>query len=118
MARPGRASGVRLSDTKEHRLRPRNQPPPRPHAGPRPAISDGARRHRADPPGSPPKPTRTPARTPRHETGGDWIYGRHAVAAALANPQRRWRHLTVLPGQEDEAAALVAASRAERRGAP
>jgi 23S rRNA (guanosine2251-2'-O)-methyltransferase len=38
------------------------------------------------------------------------------VAAALANPQRRWRRLAVLPGQEEEAASLVAASRAERRG--
>ncbi len=38
------------------------------------------------------------------------------MAAALANPQRRWRRLAVLSGQEAEAAALVAASRAERRG--
>ena len=61
------------------------------------------------------RPTR-PLRPPRHH-GADWIYGRHAIAAALANPQRRWRRLAVLPGQEEEAAALVAASRAERRGA-
>ena len=34
----------------------------------------------------------------------------------MANPQRRWHRLAVLPGQEDEAAALVAAAKAERRG--
>jgi 23S rRNA (guanosine2251-2'-O)-methyltransferase len=38
------------------------------------------------------------------------------VTAALANPERRWRRLAVLVGQEPEARTLVASARAERRG--
>ena len=58
-----------------------------------------------------------PEQAPRDPAPGErWIYGRHAVTAALANPRRRWRRLVALAGQQEEAAALLAGARASRRG--
>jgi 23S rRNA (guanosine2251-2'-O)-methyltransferase len=63
---------------------------------------------------------RRPAASPGAASGRTaserWIYGRHAVAAALANPERRWHRLATLAGLEAEARALVAAAAAVRRG--
>lgn len=61
----------------------------------------------------------SPRPAPGRETRGAerWIYGRHSVAAALANPERRWRRLFALAGQEAEAQQLLAGAVAERRGA-
>ena len=72
------------------------------------------------------KPLRSPQQLhrPAASSGADrrripferWIYGRHAVAAALANPERRWYRLAVLTEREQEARTLIATAAAAKPG--
>ena len=70
--------------------------------------------------GPSPRPLGSPAASPggaRERTASkNWIYGRHAVAAALANSERRWYQLAVLTGHEQEAHTLITTASALRRG--
>jgi 23S rRNA (guanosine2251-2'-O)-methyltransferase len=102
--RPG--DRPQTAPAKRAERRPQAAPEKRPGGGPQAVPAKRAERR-----------TGTPMARPARERGAGWIYGRHAVAAALANPQRRWRRLAVIAGHAAEAAALVAAARAERRGA-
>ena len=74
-------------------------------AGIRPDKKDRPRSRRAD----------QPAGSPGGRDGRYWIYGRHAVLAALANPRRRPIRLVLTAEAEAECAREVAAAR-ERLG--
>jgi len=71
----------------------RHDPRPQATARPQPAV--------APPAASPPPPPVT-----RGEIGGPWLWGRHAVLAALANPDRKLLRLVATEDSADELRAL------------
>jgi 23S rRNA (guanosine2251-2'-O)-methyltransferase len=63
-----------------------------------------------------PRPAASSGADQEHIPFERWIYGRHAVAAALNNPERLWYRLAVLTGQEQVARTLIATAAAARHG--
>ena len=59
------------------------------------------------------KPSARPPAQPARQPSMPWLYGRHAVEAALGNPARRCRRFIALNETAAEARALLEAARAE-----
>ena len=97
---PTRPHGNRPQGDRPHGDRPQGD---RPH-GDRPHGDRRFRDDRPRPPARAEEPVFDTPRAPHTASGGVWLYGQHAVAAALANPSRRLRRLMLT---EEAEAALI-----------
>ncbi len=88
--RPAQAGG------KPSEAGPRELQKPRPNGGPKPGFQNQAPRSFR------PREPEAPRSSPDSPKGTVWLYGHHAVAAALSNPGRRLRRLLLT--EEGEAA--------------
>ena len=84
------------------------RPAPRPEPKPRPAPGRSILHAPQIERSHEPRPARGPAETaPDSPRGTVWLYGTHAIAAALANPSRRLRRLMVTEDAESNIAAIT-----------
>jgi 23S rRNA (guanosine2251-2'-O)-methyltransferase len=104
------------TDAKPQPHRPRTDAKPQPHR-PRTDAKPQPHRPRADAKPQPHRP-RADAKPRMLRDPGPWLYGRHAVAAALANPARRVRRLLCLPEVAADLRSLIAMAQARLPPAP
>lgn len=94
-------------DRHRHAGRGSRDKTPKPSAGPRPAASSA----------KPAAARKPPVKKPQRDTG-HWLWGHHAVMAALANPERRCLQLLATAQDADQLGPRLATVLAERSLVP